>query len=139
MENVAEILFRIFLASMVGLAFGWNRVKRHKAAGIRTFSLVSIGSASVILMSVYEPQHSVLVDARVLQGLITSLGFLGAGVIMRDQSFERVNGLTTASMLWTCAIISAVFASGQYLLGAIAFVFVFAYLLIGERLESAIK
>ena len=55
-----------------------------------------------------------------LQGLITGLGFLGAGVIIHQQSSQKVHGLTTAASLWACSLIGAAFGAGQFALGVLS-------------------
>lgn len=134
-ENFYEILIRLLLASSVGIVFGLNRSLHHKSAGIKTFSLVAIGTAVAVLVALYEPRHPFLIDGRVLQGVIASLGFLGAGIILQDKSNERIQGLTTAAMLWICAILSITFASGQFILAFTAFALASLYLFFGEILE----
>lgn len=138
LEIFSEILLRLLMASAVGIIFGLNRRSHHKAAGIRTFTLVSLGAAAAVLVAAYEPHHPFLIDGRVLQGIITSLGFLGAGVILQDKSDDRIQGLTTAAMLWISAILSIAFASGQYILAFTAFFLSIGYLLFGESLENLV-
>ena len=73
--------------------------------------------------------------SRVLQGLITGLGFLGAGVIIREQRSQRVHGLTTAASLWACALIGAAFGAGQFALGGLSLGAILLTLLIGGPME----
>lgn len=76
--------------------------------------------------------------SRILQGLITGLGFLGAGVIIHEQRSQRVHGLTTAASLWACALIGATFGAGQYALGGLALGAIFLTLLLGGPLEKLV-
>jgi putative Mg2+ transporter-C (MgtC) family protein len=69
--------------------------------------------------------------SRVLQGLITDLGFLGAGVIIREQQSQKVHGLTTAASLWACALIGACFGAGQFALGGLTLGAILITLMIG--------
>ena len=73
--------------------------------------------------------------SRVLQGLITGLGFLGAGVIIRERSSQKIHGLTTAASLWSCALIGAAFGGGQFVLGGLALATILLTLVIGGPLE----
>jgi putative Mg2+ transporter-C (MgtC) family protein len=79
------IILRLALALIVGAVLGLNRWLHHKSAGIRTHSLVSIGSATAIMLISDFVKDDAQSVSRVLQGLITGLGFLGAGVIIHEQ------------------------------------------------------
>ena len=76
--------------------------------------------------------------SRVLQGLITGLGFLGAGVIIHEQRSRKIHGLTTAASLWACALIGSTFGAGKYALGALALGAILLTLIIGGPLERLI-
>ena len=130
---------RLVLAMLVGAILGLNRWLHHKSAGIRTHSLVAIGAATAIMLIgdfVKDDAQSV---SRVLQGLITGLGFLGAGVIIREQRSQRVHGLTTAASLWACALIGATFGAGQFALGGLSMGAILLTLLLGGPLERLIS
>ncbi len=130
-----DIAIRLGLAILVGAILGLNRWLHHKSAGIRTHSLVAIGSATAIMLIsdfVTDDAQSV---SRVLQGLITGLGFLGAGVIIHEQRSQRVHGLTTAASLWACALIGAAFGAGQFALGGLTLGAILLTLVLGGPLE----
>jgi putative Mg2+ transporter-C (MgtC) family protein len=130
-----NIALRLGLALIVGAVLGLNRWLHHKSAGIRTHSLVSIGSAmAVMLISDFVNDDAQSVS-RVLQGLITGLGFLGAGVIIREQHAQKVHGLTTAASLWATALIGAAFGAGQFALGSLTLGAILLILLLGGPLE----
>lgn len=129
------IAIRLSLALFVGAVLGLNRWLHHKSAGIRTHSLVAIGSATAVMLISDFVQDDAQSVSRVLQGLITGLGFLGAGVIIREQRSQRVHGLTTAASLWTCALIGAAFGAGQFALGGLALGAILLTLTIGGPLE----
>lgn len=98
------VAIRLAAAVLVGTAIGLNRDLRGKPAGVRTHALVSLGSAvvTVIAADVGAANSDVAAVSRVMQGLITGIGFLGAGVILHpDQG--RVRGLTTAASIWVVA------------------------------------
>jgi putative Mg2+ transporter-C (MgtC) family protein len=76
--------------------------------------------------------------SRVLQGLITGLGFLGAGVIIREQHAQKVHGLTTAASLWATALIGAAFGAGQFALGLLTLGAILLTLVLGGPLERLI-
>jgi putative Mg2+ transporter-C (MgtC) family protein len=111
---------RLALALVVGVILGLNRWLHHKSAGIRTHSLVAIGSATAIMLTSDFVKDDAQAVSRVLQGLITGLGFLGAGVIIRERTSQKVHGLTTAASIWSCALIAAAFGGGQFILGGMA-------------------
>jgi len=129
------IALRLSLALLVGVILGLNRWLHHKSAGIRTHSLVAIGSATAIMLISDFVKDDAQSVSRVLQGLITGLGFLGAGVIIREQQSQRVRGLTTAASLWVCALVSAAFGAGQFALGGITLGAILLTLVLGGPLE----
>jgi len=129
------IILRLSLALIVGAVLGLNRWLHHKSAGIRTHSLVSIGSATAIMLISDFVKDDAQSVSRVLQGLITGLGFLGAGVIIHEQRSQRVHGLTTAASLWACALIGAAFGAGQFALGGLALGAILLTLALGGPLE----
>ena len=106
--SVLEILLRLGLALLAGIVLGLNRWMHHKSAGIRTQSLVALGSALVMLLIGSYPGADAQAGSRVLQGLITGIGFLGAGVIIRQDQSPTVHGLTTAASIWACAILGEI-------------------------------
>ena len=130
-----NIAIRLALALLVGTILGLNRWLHHKSAGIRTHSLVAIGSATAIMLISDFVKDDAQAVSRVLQGLITGLGFLGAGVIIRERSSQKIHGLTTAASLWSCALIGAAFGGGQFVLGGLALATILFTLVIGGPLE----
>jgi putative Mg2+ transporter-C (MgtC) family protein len=133
------IALRLGLALLVGAILGLNRWLHHKSAGIRTHSLVSIGSATAILLISDFVKDDAQSVSRVLQGLITGLGFLGAGVIIREQQSQKISGLTTAASVWSCALIGAAFGAGQFALGSISLGAILLVLIMGGPLERLVS
>ena len=130
-----SIALRLALALLAGIILGLNRWLHHKSAGIRTHSLVAIGSATAIMLISDFVKDDAQAVSRVLQGLITGLGFLGAGVIIRERSSQKVHGLTTAASIWSCAMIAAAFGGSQFILGGMALGAILLTLMIGGPLE----
>lgn len=130
-----EIVLRLLTAFGCGAVIGLNREFQGKPAGFRTFGLVSIGSAVVVI--VMEMEYGTGADAvsRVIQGVLTGIGFLGAGVIFRGNSPEQVEGLTTAAAVWLTAGLGMAAGAGQYLIAAIGTVLGLALLLLGGPFE----
>jgi len=131
----STIVIRLALALLVGAVLGLNRWLHHKSAGIRTHSLVAIGSATAVMLISDFVQDDAQAVSRVLQGLITGLGFLGAGVIIHEQSSQKIHGLTTAASLWACALIGASFGAGQFALGGLSLGAILLILALGGPLE----
>ncbi len=136
--HFSTIALRLALALVLGAILGLNRWLHHKAAGIRTHSLVAIGSCVAMLL--FEGDHALedlQARSRVLQGLVAGIGFLGAGVILHDSSSQKIHGLTTAASVWACALLGAAFGSGQYMVGGLALVAILLVLTLGGRLEQS--
>ena len=91
-----EALYRLLMALACGAVIGLNRDRHRKSAGFRTFSLVSVGSA-VVALAMTQTSSDANAVSRVIQGVLTGIGFLGAGVILHQPTSSRVTGLTTAS------------------------------------------
>jgi putative Mg2+ transporter-C (MgtC) family protein len=98
------VLLRLAAAVGVGALIGLDRELRRKPAGLRTLALVALGSA-VFIIETIDTTRGVYTDAtsRVIQGIVTGVGFLGAGSIMRSADEESVRGLTTAASIWLAA------------------------------------
>ncbi len=139
LNTVPDILLKLGLALLAGIVLGLNRWLHHKSAGIRTHSLVALGAALLMLLIGSFPGADVQSSSRVLQGLITGIGFLGAGVIMHHANSPTIHGLTTAASLWACAILGATFGSGFFVLGACALAAMLLVLLVGGPLEQLTK
>ncbi len=134
-NSYLEILLRLGCALLAGIVLGLNRWLHHKSAGIRTHSLVALGAALVMLLVGSFPGADAQAQSRVLQGLITGIGFLGAGVIIHQEQSQTIHGLTTAASVWACAILGATFGSGFYVLGLCAMSAIFLILIVGGPLE----
>ena len=132
------IALRLAAALVAGAALGVNRDLRHKPAGVRTHALVSVGSALVVLAALIgggTPESL----SRVLQGLITGIGFLGAGVIIHHERERRIEGLTTAASIWVAAGLGAACGAGLLSLVVFAIVAAMIVLVAGGPLERALE
>lgn len=138
-----EIFLRLAAAVAIGSVIGLNRELHSKPAGLRTHALVTLGSAVATLACIHYGgvNHLPGLDAlsRVIQGIITGIGFLGAGVIMREQSSSRIHGLTTAATIWVAASLGIVCALGQWQLVLLATGWVLVILVLGSPLERFIS
>ncbi len=122
-----ELLLRVFVAALLGGLVGWDREAANKPAGIRTHMLVALGAAlfagSSILILGEAWQTDGRGDAvRIPAAIVTGVGFLGAGAIMRSDG--RVFGMTTAAGIWVVAAIGLLVGSGFWILGVGATVLV---------------
>ena len=134
-----DVMIRLGLALTSGIVLGLNRWIHHKSAGIRTHSLVSIGSAAiVILIDLIQPNDAQAIS-RILQGVITGIGFLSAGVIIKENNTQAVHGLTTAASIWICGLLGACFGAGASLLGLYTLGFIILVLVIGGTLEKMLS
>src|ERR1700731_5467154 len=99
-----ELLVRVGLATVLGLAIGVERQWRSRMAGLQNMALVSMGSALYVILGAYGFNRDVD-PTRVIAQIVTGVGFLGAGVIMKQGS--SVTGLNTAATLWATAAVGA--------------------------------
>ena len=107
-----DIAARLGSAVLAGAILGINRDLHHKPAGLRTHSLVSLGSAVVVVVIVSLPGASADAVARVIQGLVTGVGFIGAGTILHARG--AVVGLTSAATIWVVAAIGVALGATFY-------------------------
>ncbi len=140
--GLTEIILRLTIATLVGCVIGLNRDLRGKPAGLRTHSLVTLGSAllALAILHVSITTGGVPGDAlsRVIQGVVTGIGFLGAGVIIRDPA-GHVRGLTTAATIWLSASLGIVCGIGYWLPVTVAMVLIFIVLLLGGPMELFVE
>jgi putative Mg2+ transporter-C (MgtC) family protein len=133
-----EMMLRLCGAAIAGMAVGINRDIHNKPIGMRTLGLVALGSALVILSgSVYEGLHfGQDAVSRVVQGIMTGLGFLGAGAILRGRDQMEVQGLTTAATVWIAAGLGVTAGLGAWFItitGTLVTLFLLTY---GKRIEE---
>jgi putative Mg2+ transporter-C (MgtC) family protein len=137
--NEWEAIVRTLAALAAGGAIGLERSYHGRAAGLRTYALVSFGSALLVAGGQYE-----LFSAsdggevtRIIQGIVTGIGFLGAGVIVKE-GFS-VRGLTTAASIWVASAIGVVLGAGSYWLGFAAAIVTLVALTILRRIEDGLS
>lgn len=144
-DDLLDPALRLIAAMIAGMAIGLNRDLHGKPTGVRTLGLVGLGAALVT----YGALHAVTAAGAVnenldassravqglIQGLLTGIGFIGAGVILRDNSTLKVHGLTTAAAVWVTAGIGLICGLGEWGVLAIAGCLVFLLLTFGGPLE----
>lgn len=138
-DHIADILFRFLMAAAIGGLIGLNRELKHKPAGLRTHALVALGAAVATSLVVWSAEGTVSLQSdamsRVIQGIITGIGFLGAGVILRAENGKSVHGLTTAASIWLAACLGCACGAGAWAIAACAFVLVMLILIFGGPVE----
>jgi putative Mg2+ transporter-C (MgtC) family protein len=127
-----ELVGRLLLAALLGGAVGWEREMTHRPAGLRTNMLVAMGSALFTMLSLSAFGEGAD-PSRVAAQIISGIGFLGAGTLIRTG--EWVRGLTTAAGLWTVAAIGMAAGTGTYGLSVSATVIVLVILEGVRRIE----
>lgn len=102
--DFTRVCVRLFMATLLGAIIGYERESAGSAAGFRTHMLVALGSALFVLVPLQAGMESDDIS-RVVQGVVSGIGFLGAGAIIKQGQGREVHGLTTAASIWlTCAI-----------------------------------
>ena len=136
------ILLNLLGALLLGLLVGYERSYHGRAAGMRTYGLVCMASAALTIVAGYPEfwygghgaTFAAVDPTRVIQGVVTGIGFLGAGVIMREGF--NISGLTTAASIWTSSVIGILVGVGFYL-SAIGLAFFSAMIMIYlNRIEA---
>jgi len=110
--TITEFTIRLLSAAFAGMLIGFERQWNNKSAGIRTNTLVAIGAALYVLLSININTESEG-TTRIIGQVLTGIGFLGAGIIFKEGL--NVRGLTTAATVWCSAAIGCLSASGYYL------------------------
>lgn len=137
-----EALYRLLPALLLGGLIGLNRDLRGKPAGFRTLGLVGMGAALMTDLGASLAGPNDGSASRVLQGILTGIGFLGAGVILRPAAEERVGevrGLTTAACVWVVACIGAACGAGMQAEALLVTVLVLTLLHFGGWIEHRIE
>lgn len=136
--SLSEAAIRLLVAFMVAVVFGINRNLHHRAAGVRTLALVSLATCGLV-MGVIDTTHDNF-DAitRTIQGIVSGIGFIGAGVILHRESSTNVLGLTTAAMVWYVAALGILAGLGAFPLLALIAGFGFLALFVGRPLEKLV-
>jgi putative Mg2+ transporter-C (MgtC) family protein len=132
--STLEILIRLLAATCAAAAIGINRDLHEKPTGVRTLGIVGLGSALAVMAAseIGGPGDA----SRVMQGIVTGIGFLGAGVIVRPSAGLRVHGLTTAAATWLTACVGIVCAVAAWRVLVIGLLLVLVILVWGGHFEK---
>lgn len=133
------VVLRLVFAVLAGFLIGLEREMHNQPAGLRTHMVLSLGAATVMILSIYVPVEYMgkVANAdpgRMAAQVISGIGFLGAGAIMRFGF--NVKGLTTAASIWTVSGIGLVFGAGFYFLGAVSTAVLFVILNLFDKIED---
>lgn len=134
------LFFNMFGALLLGLLVGYERSYHGRAAGMRTYGMVCMASCALTVLCIY-PQywlgdHSLdgVDPTRVIQGVVTGIGFLGAGLIMKDGM--SISGLTTAASIWASSAIGVLVGVGFYGAAVLLSLVSAALMMWGAKLEA---
>jgi putative Mg2+ transporter-C (MgtC) family protein len=132
-----ELIFRLLAGAAAGVALGWERTLKRKSVGVRTFGLVGLGTASAA--AIFAESGHIDAASRVVQGLLTGIGFLGAGLIIKIEGDPAPHGLTTAAAIWVAAALGCAAGLGQWTIVLVATAIALALLVIEHSVEERIR
>jgi len=132
-----EIVLRLGVATLAGGLIGLNRDLHGKPIGLNTLGLVGLATAMVVVLADPSGDATKISPeaSRVIQGILTGIGFLGAGVIVRAEHHFRIRGLTSAACTWLTACVGIACGVGQWRIVVVALAITFGLLIVGHRLE----
>jgi putative Mg2+ transporter-C (MgtC) family protein len=139
-----DILLRLGAAALAGVAIGINRDLQNKPIGARTLGLVGLGTATVAVAGIQYPGMAENPDAAsrvvqgIIQGVMTGVSFIGAGVILRDAKTRMVEGITTAATVWMTAALGIACGLGAWPSVAIAVTIALILLAVVPWIENAL-
>ena len=131
MPNALDLMIRLLVALILGGAIGLERERQERAAGLRTVTMVALGSCLFTLLSAYGFEKTD--PSRVAAQIVTGIGFLGAGTIFLRE--DLVRGLTTAATIWATAAVGMAAATAQYFEALFTTLLVLAVLMVLKPIE----
>ena len=136
--SAEDVGIRLFVAAVIGCGIGLNRFAHHRFIGVRTLGLVSLGAAAVVVAALENGSSSdqLAAASRIIQGIVTGIGFIGAGVIVQREHGQKVSGLTTAATVWVSAIAGILCGLGAWWEAAIITGLVGVVLVVGGPIEK---
>ncbi|GED71689.1 hypothetical protein BRE01_53910 [Brevibacillus reuszeri] len=136
-----EMYLRVVISAVLGMFIGWDRSHRNKPAGLKTYMYVSVACTLITLVSIYStklyssPNSGTMMDPmRLAAQIVTGLGFLGAGVILKDGL--QVKGLTSAAMIFFAGGIGIGIGAGFYGIVIFSVIVAFALARVSQRFED---
>jgi len=137
-HRLAVVLIRLIAATLLGAIVGIERERAGKPAGLRTHMLVSLGTA-VVVLACADANMSVDGLSRVIQGIVTGIGFVGAGTILKLNEQREIKGLTTAAGLWMTAAIGVACGLGGIGLAVIGTIVALLILALEHVIDTRIR
>lgn len=134
--EAGEAALRLMTAFLLAAPIGWERERRTRLMGLRTFPIVAMASCAYILVLSEIAGDDPQAQARLLQGLVTGMGFIGGGAILKGR--EHVRGTATAASLWATGALGAAVAYGRLSIALVISVIVFLALKLLTPLEAII-
>lgn len=136
--QLTRVVLRLLVALALGAAIGWDRERRDADAGLRTHMLVALGAALFVLVPAQGGMDEEQLS-RVIQGVVSGIGFLGAGAVLKDRSEGRIHGLTTAGSIWATAAVGVAAGLGRESTAILATAFVLIVLTALRRTGRRIR
>ncbi len=109
-----EDALKLLIAYFMALPVGWYREKEAHSVGVRTFPIVSMAACGYILLGTPSVNMTVEAQSRIIQGLVTGIGFIGGAAILKSEN--HVHGSATAASIWCTGVVGASVAQDRYLL-----------------------
>lgn len=138
MQQFVRVVIRLLAAAVLGGAIGFEREQKGKPAGFRTHILVTLGTCVAVLAGTGYGMNSDGVS-RVIQGLVTGIGFIGAGSIIKQRDEGHVHGLTTSAGIWVAAAIGIAVGLGELGLAILTTVIALIVLAIIGKVEGGLE
>jgi putative Mg2+ transporter-C (MgtC) family protein len=136
-DNFIAHFVSLTIAYVLALPIGWDREKGTRSAGLRTFPLVGMASCGFIIIAQQVARESPEAQARIIEGVITGIGFIGGGAILKDGG--SVRGTATAASIWNTGAIGAAVAYGYYEIAIVLSVMNFLTLRFLTPLEQSLR
>ena len=139
--NLLNSIVRLLCAMLIGCVIGWERKRKGQVAGLRTFTLISMGACLAMLLSIYVPQEYLGLKngdpGRIAAQVVTGVGFLGGGAMIQQKG--SIRGLTTAAGIWVVATLGMAVGVGMYGAALAATVLVMVTLITLEQWEHRVR
>jgi putative Mg2+ transporter-C (MgtC) family protein len=135
--SIAGTVQALLIAFALTLPIAWNRELGRRRMGLRTFPLVAMASCAYVLLGLSIAADDPNAIARILQGLMTGIGFIGGGAILKSE--EEVKGASTAAAIWSTGAVGAAVAMERYELGVSIAVMTFLVFLLLTPIRKRIE
>jgi putative Mg2+ transporter-C (MgtC) family protein len=136
-DEALSHLITLAVAYVLALPIGWNREREERSAGLRTFPLVSMAACGFVMIAIEVLGITSDGQARILEGLMTGIGFIGGGAILKQG--DRAKGTATAASLWATGAMGAAVGYGQLDIAVILSVVIFVTLVLLSPLKRAVE